>query len=859
MKKRISSLKRLALSVVVIAAAFGAVTADAADMRSFDIPPGELSAALKSLAKQTGLELIFQPGDLKGIKTQGVKGVFSPQDAVARLIDGTKLTIKTDQAGAILITPARTSALAPFSDGKRAEPGEREDAGLRLARADNSSNTADRENNRSPATVEGKGKGDKNTELQEIVVTAQKRLERLQDVPMPVAAVSAEKLAASNQLRLQDYYNKIPGLALAAAGDGNGPLLAIRGITTGGNTNPTVGIVVDEVPYGSTINIGTTAVAPDIDPGDLARIEVLRGPQGTLYGASTMGGLLKFVTVDPTTDAFGGSVQSGVTSVREGDDLGYTFRGAVNVPLGETLAVRLSGFKTRDPGYVDNVQTGESDINKRDNDGARLTALWRPSESLSVKLSAVVQDNFVTGATDVDRTFGGELSQRALRGTGSYRKRTNAYGATVRGQLGKVELVSATGYSVDEQDTNTDYAANAAILTLASQSFGVSAARGPLHREAEKFTQEIRATIPLSERVTWLLGGFYTDEDTTARLDALAVNPATNVVAGTVYTIVLPTPYRELAGFTNLTFEINDRLDVQVGGRYGRNDQSYAAFRSGPFALRNFGSDPSNISSIEADGDAFTYLVTPRWKVSPALMLYARVTSGYRPGGTNANCGLTGVACTFDPDTTRNYEIGVKGSALGNMLSYEGSLYYIDWQDLQLSLAASGLSFQGNGSRAKSQGTEISLESRPLKGTTISTWIAWNDAVLTERFPVTSTAAGRPGDRLPLSAEWSGSLSLDQEFSLGPGAMGFLGSSVSYVGKRRGLFKSAALIRESYPDYTQWDLRAGVRFDSWTINAFVNNVTDTRGILRQGLDSARSTFLTYIQPRTVGVNLSYSW
>jgi outer membrane receptor protein involved in Fe transport len=158
--------------------------------------------------------------------------------------------------------------------------------------------------------------------------------------------------------------------------------LSIRGIMSGLYTNPTVGITVDDVPYGSSTFLGGGGgtVMPDIDPADLARIEVLRGPQGTLYGASSMGGLLKFVTVDPSTDGVSGRIEGGINSVYNGAELGYGARGSVNVPLGDVLAVRVSAFSRQDPGYVDNVQSGQRGVNKTDVDGGRLSALWRPSD-----------------------------------------------------------------------------------------------------------------------------------------------------------------------------------------------------------------------------------------------------------------------------------------------------------------------------------------------------------------------------------------------------------------------------------------------------------------------------------------------
>src|SRR5258708_35027730 len=158
----------------------------------------------------------------------------------------------------------------------------------------------------------------------------------MQGSPVQVSVIKAADFIGSNQLRLQDYYTSVPAWSVMPAGTTYYQSLSIRGITAGA-TNPSVGVMLDDVPYGSSTVQGGGLFVPDIDPNDLARVEVLRGPQGTLYGASSLGGLLKFVTVDPSTEAVSGRVQAGVSSVQNGNELGYNVRGAVNVPVTDTF------------------------------------------------------------------------------------------------------------------------------------------------------------------------------------------------------------------------------------------------------------------------------------------------------------------------------------------------------------------------------------------------------------------------------------------------------------------------------------------------------------------------------------------
>lgn len=697
--------------------------------------------------------------------------------------------------------------------------------------------------------------------LEEVIVTAQKQEERLQDVPVPVTAIDAEVLVNSNQLRLQDYYTKVPGLGLALVGPEAAPTLAIRGLTMSGGTNPTVAMVVDEVPYGSTVTIGNFLAAADIDPGDLARVEVLRGPQGTLYGASSLGGLLKFATVDPSTEGMSARLQAGMTSVESGDDLGYNVRGSVNMPVGDSFALRASGFTTRDPGYIDNVQSGERDVNERDSDGGRLSALWRPSESFSLKLSALRQDSERRGSADVHLLPGvGDLQQRAVPETGGYIRESEAYGATITAAFGDVDLTSATGYNVDKtesvQDVSPSFFGGRALAT-----FGVGGAANLFERTVDKFTQEVRLTVHFGEKFDWLVGTFYTREKVDAASNFWALDPTTGARVGQLIRIHTPdNRFEEYAAFTDLTVHFTDRFDVQLGGRFSENEQSFFTVRTGPLVPVFFPGSTSPQVVPEASGrdHTFTYLVTPRLKLSPDLMVYARFASGYRPGAPNVNCGL--VPCKSTADTTKNYEIGMKGSALNEALSFDASVYYIDWQDIQLNVIVNGLGYVANAGRAKSQGVELAIESRPLAGLTLSTWVAFNDAELTEAFPP-GPSFGRPGDRLPYGGRLSGNLSVDQEFPIGSRMTGLIGTSVSYVDERKGVFRGAIagvpLPRQIFPAYAQVDLRAGVTYDSWSVNAFVNNLADKRALAGGGFDNTLvPTAVNYIQPRTVGLSFT---
>jgi iron complex outermembrane receptor protein len=699
---------------------------------------------------------------------------------------------------------------------------------------------------------------------EEIVVTAQKRPERLQDVPVPVTAISGQSLLDNNQLHLQDYYATVPGLTMMPYDLNGAAALAIRGVTTGGFTNPTVGITVDDVPYGSSTGVGIGTVALDLDPSDLERVEVLRGPQGTLYGSSSIGGLLKYVTVDPSTSGWSGRAQVGVSEISHGGQIGYNVREAINIPISDTLALRASAFTRRDPGYIDNVLTGQSDVNKTDVYGGRLSALWRPSDELSLKVSALYQDVRTDGNSNVDRPingyFGpptiGDWQQSAVRGTGAGHREIQAYSATLTAKLGNATLTALSGYSVNTLSDSVDYSYY--LGGLSQKYFNVAGAVLFDDFKTSKFTQEIRLAVPFGPKIDWLLGLFYTHEDTPNVEHTLAVDPVTGASAGTWNSDPFPTTFMEYAAFSDLTFHFTDRFDVQIGGRESLNRQAYMETVTGErYTLLVFGlPSPVVQPPVHTKDSAFTYLVTPQYKFSPDLMVYARLASGYRVGGPNTASTIFGFPPSFKPDKTQNYEVGAKGDVPGWPLSFDASVYYVDWKDIQLSLTdpKSGFVYFVNGSRAKSQGVELSVQSSPLRGLKVSAWVAWNVAELTKPLPPLA-AYGAAGDRLPFGSRFSGNLTFEQNVHVSSELEAFFGGSVSYVGDRKGDFTGSAE-RTDLPAYATTNLRAGTRYGTWEANLFCNNVADKQGLVGGGLGSIIPYAFQYIQPRTVGLAFS---
>jgi outer membrane receptor protein involved in Fe transport len=442
-----------------------------------------------------------------------------------------------------------------------------------------------------------------------------------------------------------------------------------------------------------------------------------------------------------------------------------------------------------------------------------------------------------------------------------YDKRIQAYSATLAAKVGGVNLTTLSGYSINSLSDSYDFSDILGSYTL--KQFGVSGTPLVEHRTTRKFSQEIRLSSSLGAAFDWLVGVFYTHEDTQYVQDVLAADPFTGLIVGQWNDDSFPTTYQEYAVFGDATFHLSDRVDIQFGGRESQNRQTYMETITGDAYTNLFYALPSPVINPEVSSkdNAFTYLITPQFKVSPSLMVYARLASGYRPGGPNPTSTVFVLPPRYSPDKTQNYEIGAKGDFLNRTFSIDASLYYISWKDVQLQLTdpVSGNGYFANAGKAKSQGLELSIQAKPLPGLTLSSWVVWNDAELTEPFPANSLAYGVSGDRLPYSSRFSGNLSIEDTFPLTANVVGSIAAEVSYVGDRQGVFQgvgpTAPLPRQTFPAYAKTDLRAGLRYDSWSVNAFVTNVTDRRGVLTGGLGTFNPVGFSYIQPRTVGVFL----
>lgn len=699
------------------------------------------------------------------------------------------------------------------------------------------------------------------SDLTEIVVTAEKRSARLQDVPAAVSALSADSLLEQQSFSLRDYYSRVPGLGILDSGNGR-VRIAIRGLSTGSG-NPTVGITIDDVPYGATATglINGPGFTPQLDPADLERIEVLRGPQGTLYGATSIGGLLKYVTAAPSLRTTSGRVQLGGSSVTDGG-MGFSVHGAYNTPLIEdTLGVRVSAFSRRDAGFIDDPAQGLSDVNDTDVWGTRGAMLWQMAPNVSLRVAGLFQSTRQKGDGRMNTDFAfrplqGDLEHADLRGTGDVHHKSELYTANLDMSFERADLVSVTGYGVQRIDEDLMVPVYA---PFAQSFFGVSGASLIDSFTTRKFSEEVRLSSHNGSRFEWLLGAFLTHErNDPIHQQVFAVDPATGEHVGRVVSYRFPSTFQEAAAFVNLTYHFTDRLDVQLGTRYGANRQRYDEVDTGPLN----GEEDYVISALRSKDDSTTYLLTPRLRLSDTLMLYARVSSGYRAGGPNTvPQNEPGISQTYGPDKTASYEVGFKSQPFDRRLTLNVDAFRVDWSEIQLSQRTPlNITYLTNAGEARSMGVEISTVYAPIDGLTISGNAAYIDAELT------STAGngftGVSGDRLPMSSTMSGTLAVEKSFALSGGIDGKLGVSGSYVGARWNDFPSGSdAFRIRFPSYTTLDAQAALMRNGYTLTLIGSNLADKRGVLStQTFIGSVSTAAAYrtavIRPRMIGISIA---
>lgn len=836
------------------------IAAQSAEARSvtynLDIPAQGLNDALQALALASQHKLLYSSDLVNGKRSPALKGPFTTEQAVKALLVGTNLKYEVTSDGLVLIRAAdelpRSSAAPaatgddPAGEDATAKEGKKSSSGdFRLAQVDQSAVGYQAVNNQNS--------GRKDEGLAEIIVTAQKREEHLIDVPQSVSVLSSEDLSKLGATQFRDFAATVPGLTFTTTGAGY-TQVSLRGVTTGSDVGSTVGIYVDDVPYGSSSSFAQGAqLALDVGLFDIDRIEVLRGPQGTLYGASTMGGLIKYVSVSPDLTRFAGDVQAGVSGTQNGG-ANYNVAAATNVPIvPDTAALRVSAFESHDGGYVDNVASGRNDVNRSDVYGGRVSLLVVPTDRLTIRITGSLQNISRDGDATGDYTLAGvpvygSLDQHRLFAE-PFQQQFRLVSDNIDYDFGPVKLTSISSYQ--STDTKLVHDLSGAYLPLLTEIGlpGYSALGWSEDFKTDKFTQELRLASSGLQPIEWLVGGFYTHEASGNTQQFLPRNsmdlPAPNIF----YNFSSPTTFDEIAGFGDLTYHITEKLDVTGGLRYAQNHQVYTQIGSGLF----IGSEPTRSSTQ----GVFTYLADAKYHFSDLATGYIRYATGYRPGGpnfvvTNPTNGAPEGPSTFQPDRLKSYEAGFKAETPDRTFGVDVAGYYIDWSNIQIATASGGFAVIANApGGATVRGGELTLTARPSADFLATSVFAYQDAKLSQADADLGAASG---ERLPNVPRFTAAANADYTFE-NTGMRPMLGATARYVSDRMASFNDSVSVPQyRLPAYATVDLRAGIVVHSIDLQLYVHNLFDNRGQLSAwGAYSAPGTVeVSLVQPRTAG-------
>lgn len=715
------------------------------------------------------------------------------------------------------------------------------------------------------------------TDSSEIVVTASKRAERALDVPTSITAFKGSDLLKQGYTRLQDYLTLTPGVQFNQALGSGAPV--VRGLNTGADVGALVGLVVDGAPIGGSSAYATGGIVSlDLDPIDLERVEVLKGPQGTLYGANTLGGLVSYVLAKPDLDKVSVLARGELSGTEDGGT-NYSIRGAASVPLiKDQLAVRLSGYVDRPAGFVDNNVAGIDNQNRQRNWGVNGSVLFEPAPGLTIKLDGLYQrvnerakDDVIYGndgkPRDGDLTYNDYLFP-------DFSKRVRAGIGTIDYDLGFAKLSSITSY----QKSDAFYDINATNSSLGTTlpllpAFGGQPVPAPglfsigNHIGLKKVTEEVRLTSSGSGPFQYVAGLFYTHEDIintqdiTGRATDRSAVPTLDPAIG----FDVRSTYREYAGFANVTYKFTNSLDVTGGIRVGRIEQSYRQLFGGSDAdaynallgvLLGASPTPADTGTSHASKTIVNYLATARYHFSPDGMVYARFATGFRPGGPNVD--VAGLPPTYNPDRTENYEAGIKTKFLDGHGTIEAAGYYMNWKDILISVASGSLTGLSNGGRARIYGGEATLTLQPVTGLSLIGSMSYNHAEITKVDPAAAIAEGK-GDPLPNSAKWSGSLSAQYRTPVSGDWAMVLGATARFVGARHAYLRSNQTLKDwIMPHYTLVDLRAGMESPHFDVDLFVRNLTNKRAQL-SALTNFGLNEITIQRPRTIGAAVTFKY
>ncbi|MFO1393343.1 MAG: TonB-dependent receptor [Steroidobacteraceae bacterium] len=727
--------------------------------------------------------------------------------------------------------------------------------------------------------------------LENVVVTATRRSLEVQDIPQTITALSEQNLKDLGSQDFAAITNSVAGVELRQDQAGQGSV-GIRGIVPldegnlYGGTNSISGVYVGELP------LSAAGRFPVLSPFDMQRVEILKGPQGTLFGEGSLSGTVRFIPNAANPNEFGGAADLLYSATTSGGD-NYVLNGMLNIPIAKDLAgLRVAGYDRNMGGYINARMTDGTTVrnvienaNTEDSTGGRAILTLTPGEKL--QFTAMVLMN------DTDNGFTNRATTKNLTGSFSTKEyqhdSLDAYNFVVEYSFDFADLVASYSYTDRGIDGSADQASFVPVVQAAYDQLSpltqyvlglgpmphVDGVYGKQNMKAQSDIGDIRLVSNGGGALQWTVGAFYKATDTLYSLDGNSV-PAvppewwgaiTSALSGGYYNVTEALESKSTATidqwaiYGEASYDFSDQWQVLAGGRYFEETRDSVATWSSAFALLTGGTPPG---SEKSDGDSTLFL--PKFSVtyhfSPDMLAYALYNEGFRSGGQNDFVVMTGGPPDYDPETLDNMELGFKSTLADNRVILNLSAYYMDWHDLQ-QVVAQGIGgigeSIGNVGDAHSLGMDLETRWLAAEGLEIGMTASLLQAELDNKVVLGPTAGNvtvPKGTRIPGAAEWSLGIGAGYRFHAFGDTDAFLGGRLT---DRGDIISSLPTYKETTPGATTLDLRTGLESEHWQVYLFAANVTNSAVPLRQNGDNVDiytgQTLYFWGSPRTIGVNL----
>ncbi len=878
-------------ALLCVVAAFPQLSSAAEETKQEAIAPQSLGDALEEWAVRNGKQLLYDNDLTVGLRTPGVPAGLSNMEVLARLLAGTGLDYRVLNERTISILPRSAAA------GKTGRAGGSDASTVQLAEQDGSKSPA------SPAPGAGKEASESTAgnsqqsgaEFQEIIVTATKRAESVQSVPLSIGVVSGDDLGRRGVVDVQDYLRGMPGVNQNDST--RGPAIVIRGLEiTIGNQNFTTGPMTATY-FGETPTTSSASVAGgssiDIKAVDVERVEVLRGPQGTAFGNASMGGAVRTIPVAPKLDRFEGRALAGFSATSGTGGNNYTVQAVGNIPLiRDKLAIRAVGYQYEDSGFYRNRAASDAafqaaiapygaqafaidqeEVGAYHVRGGRLAALFQATENLRFTVSYLSQKTETDGL--------------ALESSGLYEKSTLQVAPehVVRGETGGVHdthidianAVMEYGFSWANLLATYSYSKSGAIVALPTffNALPLSQKVDGDHREQ---VGEIRLVSQLEGRFNFL-AGLYAEEvkDTSLWTNFWFGDPATNIYRAGLHDMGTrddgPRVVKQKAAFGEASWEILQGLTLSAGARVFQYDRIFPVVGSGFFYT-------GLTIDEESDDSGESLKANLSYRPNQNSMFYAGWSQGYRlsqlyAGLPSSVCDLDGdglldgtsttIASTrkSNSDSIDNYELGAKLALLDRRLTINADVFRADWTGLPVTaipsstVAACNNSYRYtiNGGAARSEGLEVEVNWQMVDAVRLSLGASHVDARLTRDVPAQGY---RSGDQLPGSPKFNANLGVQYDFEIGGYGASLRADSI-YVGTFYGALGQANAATSKGGDYVRIDTTARLNIRNLNFDVFVRNLTDEDAYAYRALGLGGGIYGYRLRPRTFGMQLSYDF